>query len=353
MRVLIFTNLKSQISFSDSTNINLNEPTHPYQGFNWTKLLSKKGYKIDYLNTSNILKKNQSFIRKILNISYYDIVVFYSTNGFGKAFLCKLFNPKIKISFFLLSFSNPDGVYIKKIFRRFACFFDCLISDKIFFGLNELRNSFPIKYLNKNKIEYYPFNTDLLFFKRQLDLKTKISLPNEFILIAGDITRDDDYVYQELSNIKIPLVRVSRDSLVISKVKELYNKERGDKILSQISFADLANLYNKSLINIVASKFDHWQPGGITTIVESLACGGVNLVNANGILQQEFNHLSSFFEIEDPIIYYEYSKKGYLKSNVNNLINKNQKEIKKIKSMAFNFAKIALKIDISKIKLIN
>ena len=63
--------------------------------------------------------------------------------------------------------------------------------------------------------------------------------------------------------------------------------------------------------------------------------------------------MSSFFEIEDPIIYYEYSKKGYLKSNVNNLINKNQKEIKKIKSMAFNFAKIALKIDISKIKLIN
>jgi hypothetical protein len=118
----------------------------------------------------------------------------------------------------------------------------------------------------------------------------------------------------------------------------LINRDRGDLILSGISFEELASLYSNSKLGIIASKFDHWQPGGITSIVESLACNAISLCNSGGEIEKEFSHLTFSSKYSDPLFYFNYPEKGSLKKNVIDLLNKSEEDLSKLKSNSCEFA---------------
>ena len=204
------------------------------------------------------------------------------------------------------------------------------------------------------KRTYFPFLTDYNFFQSvisdSLDLKINY---NNFILIVGDITRDDKFVYDELSDVKMPIIRITRDPTVVKTVEELINKKRGDIILSGVSFVELANFYNKARCCIVASKYDDWQPGGITSIAEALACNGICICNSGGEIESEFNFLSIVNNIANPLIYYNYPEKDSLRKVISKFNNLSNEAIQTLRINSNNFSNKALNFNTKGMHLLN
>lgn len=341
--ILVFSKLKSQVNFEDTEKIKLDEPLHPYVGYNWSLSIRELGFIVEYLNSKRSEGSARSlfldwFYNYLKLPSSYNILVVHSTNGLLRTTILRLFNLNKEIIYYYLSLPNPDGGKVKKIIRRICVFFDCLSASKVVYGLDCLINEFPLNSFSSKAI-YFPFYVDFNFFQRQLEIdQSNLEWPIKFVLIVGDITRDDDYVYKELKHITIPVIRITRDLIVVERVRNLFNESRGDLVLTGISFNELAHLYRNSLCCITASKYDHWQPGGITSMVESFACGGICISNSNGQIQSEFNFLSQRHNFEDPTIYYSYPKSGELVKIINYLDKLGDDSISIMKNKSQKFA---------------
>ncbi len=341
--VLVFSKLKSQVNFVDTDSIKLDEPLHPYLGYNWALTIKKFGFIVEFLNSKKSPKRDTSLLfnwiyKYFFLPSEFKILVVHSTNGLLKTTLLRLFNINKEIVFYYLSLPNPDGGFAIKLIRKICVFLDCLCASKIVYGLDCLSKEFPLN-LFISKATYFPFFVDFSFFQRQLaNVETKHEWPNKYVLIVGDITRDDEYVYKELNSLRIPIIRVTRDPIVVNCVKNLFNISRGDLVLTGVSFNELASLYKNSFCCITASKFDHWQPGGITSMVESFACGGICISNSGGQIQSEFNFLASQHNFEDPTIYYSYPGKGELLNIMNHLEKFSENELLELKNKSQLFA---------------
>ena len=342
-KVLIFNKLKSQINFQDIIHKTLDEPMHPYMGLKWTNNLVNLGLNVDYLNNYLISKyKVVNFLHKYIFLpKKFSTLVVYSTNGLGIVTLLRLFNWDVNIVFFSLSKINPDGNLFKVLIRRILFITDNIFSNHIVTGLKELNGNIS-KFKN---FTYFPFYTDVNYFNDKIkNAKNNIEYDKEFILIVGDITRDDFFVYEELSDIAIPIIRITRDKNVITNLSTIINKERGDMILSGISFEQLAMFYKNSKLCIVASKFDHWQPGGITSIVEALACEGICVCNSGGEIEKEFKQLCTDSNCIDPLFYFEYPKKKSLKNIVLKLLNSSKIELYEMKLNSQKFSSLVLNL---------
>jgi hypothetical protein len=345
-KILIFNKLKSQVNFQDIPQILQDEPLHPYMGVKWTKVLIDNGLTVEYLNKyiSSKVSLLNFFYKFIILPTKFSTIVVYSTNGLGLVTLLRLFNWKINIVFFSLSKINPDGNFLKVNIRKLFFYADIKLANHVVVGLNELRTNS----IHTNSQTYFPFYSDVNFFQEKINKKINNNILDhisDYILVVGDITRDDFYVYTELEDLKIPIIRVTRDKKVISILNNLINRDRGDLILSGISFEELASLYSNSKLGIIASKFDHWQPGGITSIVESLACNAISLCNSGGEIEKEFSHLTFNSKYSDPLFYFNYPEKGSLKKNVIDLLNKSEEDLSKLKSNSCEFASEVLNMN--------
>lgn len=354
-KVLIFSSLKSQIDYTENKFINQVEPIHPYIGNLWSNIIKENNIIVDYLNTTNFnIFGNLNFFKKYIFLSKtYSTIIVHSTIGLGKATLLKILNRKINVIYYSLSKINPDGSFLQVLLRKILYFSDIIFADHIVYGLNHLKSSMPLKWYSKKR-SYFPFLTDYNFFQSIINNNLDQNIFNkDFILIVGDITRDDIYVYNELSAIKLPIVRITRDPEVFKTVKKLMNKNRGDVILSGVSFLDLANFYNKARCCIVASKFDDWQPGGITSIAEALACNGICICNSGGEIESEFNYLATENKIDNPLIYYNYPLKNSLRKVITDFNNLTEDEIQKIRTSSNYFANNSLNFNITGMNLLN
>ncbi len=352
---MIFSSLKSQVNYNDNSNITQTEPIHPYIGVLWSNIIKDKNNIVDYLNTTPYKKfvKFNIFYKYIFLPLNYTTIIVHSTSGLGKASLIKLFNWKINIVYYSLSKINPRGNFFQVLIRKSLFFTDILLSDHIIYGLDHLKRNIPLKWFN-SKRTYFPFLTDYNFFQSILNVSFKQKVDyNDFILIVGDITRDDEFVYNELSLVKLPIVRITRDPEVVKTVEKLINKNRGDVVLSGVSFLELANFYNKARCCIVASKYDDWQPGGITSIAEALACNGICVCNSGGEIESEFNFLTSENHIHNPLIYYNYPIKGSLRTLISNFNNLSINEIQSMRMNSNKFSNKVLNFNIKGIDLLN
>jgi hypothetical protein len=341
-KVLIFNKLKSQINFQDLVGKSQDEPLHPYMGIKWAQILINLGFKVEYLNYYNkSSNKIINFIIKFFQVpKRFSTIVVYSTNGLGNVTLLRLFNWNVNIVYFSLSKINPDGNIIKLLFRKIFAYTDNLCSNHIVVGLNVLNDH---KFKN---ITYFPFFSDVNYFNEKVNnSRAHFEYKGEFILIVGDITRDDSFVYSELSELTIPIIRITRDKSLISKLNNIINIRRGDVILSGISFEQLALFYKYSKLCIVASRYDHWQPGGITSIVEALACKGICLCNSGGEIEKEFNFLCDNSNVNNPLFYFDYPQKNSLKDIVVQLLNKPENELNELKVKSFNFSNQVLNLN--------
>ena len=340
-KVLIFNKLKSQTNFQDVSLENLDEPLHPYMGLKWTNVLINSGLKVEYLNKylNEKYRNINFFIKYFLAPKKFSTIVVYSTNGLGNVALIRLFNWNVNIVFFSLSKINPDGSKLKYILRKILFFLDSILSDHIVVGLNELKQYFA-SYRN---VTYFPFYSDVNYFRDKINnVENDLRFGKKYILIVGDITRDDYFVYNELADLDIPIIRITRDKRVVTLLHELINKDRGDLILSGISFEQLSIFYKYSELCIVASRYDHWQPGGITSIVEALACEGICVCNSGGEIEKEFNYLCTISRLINPLHYFDYPQKNSLKNVVLKLLNSTEIEFKNMKDNSLNFSKQVL-----------
>ncbi len=349
--ILIYTTLKSQVNFEDTSDKRQIEPIHPYMGILWTKIIESAGFKVDYLNTSDFANgaNINSFKSIIFLPKNYSTIIIHSTSGLGKASLIRLFNWKLNIIFYSLSKINPSGNILQRYLRKLLSITDLLSSNHIVYGMYDL---FPnINNINKSAT-YFPFFTDFNYFQSLLSNSSEIRNDN-FILVVGDVTRDDEYVFRELSDVLQPIIRITRDPKVIEIVEKLINKSRGDLILSGVSFFELANLYNRASCCIVASKFDNWQPGGITSIAEALACNGICICNAGGEIESEFNFLSEINNIENPLLYFDYPQKNGLKNKVLRHLQTPSNQITVMKNKSKLFSSTALNFNSTGSKIMN
>lgn len=351
-KVLIFNKLKSQTNFQDVILETLDEPMHPYMGFKWANILTNSGLKVEYLN------KYLTGKHKIINflIKYFTLpkkfstIVVYSTNGLGNVALLRLLNWKVNIVFFSLSKLNPDGGTLKSTLRKILFLLDNISSNQIIVGLNELNGYFA----TFKNVNYFPFYSDVKYFRDKINnAKKDFGFIKKYILIVGDITRDDFFVYNELADLDIPIVRITRDKNVISNLNDLIKKERGDVILSCISFEQLSMFYKYSEMCIVASKYDHWQPGGITSIVEALSCEGICVCNSGGEIEKEFNYLCTISNHDNPLLYFDYPNKNSLKNVVIKLLNSSSDEKINMKLNSLNFSNQVLNINTHGISKLN
>lgn len=340
-KVLIFNRLKSQTNFQDLVSKSHDEPMHPYMGLKWAQTLINHGFIVEHLKYYNKSSfKLINFFNKYFQVpKMFSTIVVYSTNGLGNVTLLRLFNWKVNIVYFSLSKINPDGNIIKLMFRKIFAYTDYLCSNHIVVGLNGLNDT------KSNKITYFPFYSDLNYFNHKINnSNTYFEYTGDFVLIVGDITRDDSFVYRELSELKIPIIRITRDKSLIADLNKIINIRRGDLVLSGISFEQLALFYKHSKLCIIASRYDHWQPGGITSIVEALACSGICLCNSGGEIEKEFNFLSDNAGVNNPLFYFDYPQQNSLKDVVFQLLNKPKNELDELKVKSFKFSNHVLNI---------
>lgn len=360
-KLLVLSVLRSQIDYSEVKQDVLNEPRHPYNGKGWAYSIIESRWDVEFINQveekesriSRIFFRGQiKMLYKALIISNrYDAVIAYSTNGQGWLTLLRLFRKKPALILYYLSRTNPDGNKLKASLRRWLSAKDCKSADKIIYGLADLRDRYPLTALaHKNNSLYVPFCVDNSFFN-QLKEKQPVKhsdipgLPTQYILVTGDITRDDEYLYSDLKNGTLPIIRVSRDPIVIARALRHYDPTRGDLVLSKISFEELAFLYSSSTVCIAVSSYDHWQPGGITAIAEALSCGAICLANSGGCLEWEFTALSKEHDMNCPVDFFEYPKPGALRKKLEDVIVlSNQETISKKAKASVELAQKAMDI---------
>jgi len=142
--VLVFSKLKSQVNFVDIESIKLDEPLHPYLGYNWALSIKKLGFIVEFLNSKKSQNRDsESLFNWIYNYiflpSEFNILVVHSTNGLLKTTFLRFFNIKKEIVFYYLSLPNPDGGFAIKLIRKICVFFGLLMCFKnsLWFGLFE------------------------------------------------------------------------------------------------------------------------------------------------------------------------------------------------------------------------
>jgi hypothetical protein len=300
------------------------------------------GFEVFHKNTSIFFTKSSNFVLAFFVANFvtgpknYSTIIVHSTSGLGRVALLRFFHPNVNIIYYCLSKVNPSGGPLKYSFRKVLQKIDIWSSSTVVFGLNDLFVSNG----SSRKSIYLPFFSDCEFFEYQLHISSNQNFKNRaYILIVGDSTRDDAFAYAELHNLDLPIIRVTRDERVIIEVKKLMNVDRGDRVLSGVSFCELANLYNNAFCSIVASKYDDWQPGGITSMVEALACSSICIANGGGEIQREFDFLAKRSGIENPILFYNYPTTGTLTQKLNILLNTSDSDYLLRKNESSQFAK--------------
>jgi glycosyltransferase involved in cell wall biosynthesis len=101
----------------------------------------------------------------------------------------------------------------------------------------------------------------------------------EFLLSVGDVDRDESVVVGFAKELKIPLVRVTRDPRTAARA-QYAAKQSGlaqFHCLERIPYIELRDLHRCAWAMLNAPTVSY-HPAGLTTLTESMACGGVVLL---------------------------------------------------------------------------
>jgi len=158
------------------------------------------------------------------------------------------------------------------------------------------------------QVYYIPKGVDTEFFdpeKATVDDCPDISLQGtRYLLVVGDVLRDDHFLWRALSDRRTPIVRVTR----FVEVKESVEKEirqcgiAGDRVLLNVTYPNLRWLY-KNALGLLHLTDDSWQPAGITTLVEAMATGCAVILGSGGLLEQEIRQYEVAWEYELPCLF--------------------------------------------------
>jgi hypothetical protein len=272
------------------------EPRHFYHGFGFTEKLLESVCTIVYYNA---LFSRKGPVQRISTVDWLrelvgcEGILAYSLKGCGQLLACKLLGLGKKRVLVLYSGPSKTGPLIKVVARKWIYALGVRsASDVICFSQSALDETKGLQ--NGRRVLYSPVTTDVEYFKLNgrvskgvFGLKT-----GKFIAVVGDDTRDEEFVYSALREIKLPIVRITRDPKIAKVVESLMNPGRGDRLILRVSFEELRTLYFLAAACVFVSRYDSWQPAGATSIAECLASGGMVVAEGGGCIERDFSYLS-------------------------------------------------------------
>ncbi|MDX2111075.1 MAG: hypothetical protein SFY80_12610 [Verrucomicrobiota bacterium] len=351
-KYLIAHNLIALREFKHITsNVMVNEPRHSHHGLSFVANILKEGESAIYYNC-RVSKKNgkisicgSTYIKWCLNIYQTTHIIAYQMPGCLIIMLSALLSGDIKKILILFSGPPPTGSAYKQYIKRKIYNNALLYAEEIF------AFSSTVKIVNNNKARcnYTAVTADVKYY-RDLHDRNKdqiVRASEKYIIVVGDDTRDDQFIYDSLIEIKVPIIRITRDQSLINKIEKYMNVIRGDIILSRISFVDLYRYYATAKAAIYVSRFDAWQPAGATSIAECLACGGIAIAEGNGVIENDYKYNTKRSEIntEIPVIFFDKRNKKDLERAVIECIQYSKEEIVNRRNKSIEFANKYLDVD--------
>lgn len=327
----------------------VDEPRHPFGYAHIASMLEGAGFDVSFINEVDLAATNEShtaMVRAVVRTaSAFDAVICYSTTGTVIASLLSLRLRRPRVVVYLQSQINPGGAFPKRLLRRLTWRWAVANADAVVSVLwdvtEEIRRRHPRR---AHRVFYSPVGADTKFFDPALaNVKPQLENLNvaskQFLLVVGDYTRDDAFIFESLQNRKVPIVRITRDQGVYERVGSLLQLHRrsDDVLLRGVSFADLRWLYANATAVLFAAD-DSWEPAGITALTEALATGAVCIANAGGCIEREMHHLAEEHRGALPLMFYPYNHRAAFAEAVDRCVQMSAAEHENIAAAARRFA---------------
>ena len=195
---------------------------------------------------------------------------------------------EIKILMYIFLFKKPNYIYntykvpkisnYMNILHIIKYHISCLLISraKIVVCISNIQCA-ELRRLNKNSM-FIPFASDIKWWTPGVaseNILKKYNIYNKkYILIMGDVDRDDETVSQAVGSLGIPIVRVTRSTKTAQKVKDIYSRHgiKNTIVLTLISYFDLRELYRGANFVLISSD-SSIHPAGMTSLTEAMSCG--------------------------------------------------------------------------------
>lgn len=275
------------------------EPMHPHQGFHLAKRLAAEGFDVTFSNQlpwrlplPRRMRANPQL--ELLNaraqLGRFDAVLTYAEGGL-KFIAAAAWRSRPSFVPILLTNRRPrnsvagrlsSALMYKAALRRANAVICCLRDIESY--CHERRGT-------ASGVFYAPTTVDTAFYdsaRVEPGHAPANAPPAGYVLTVGDSSRDDGLLYEAMSSIDVPFVRVTRDRRVTRRARELANFSRGDIVLENVPFLQLRWLYANAAGCVVTSALDAWQAAGSTAFTEAASCGTPCIIQAKGCLESEF-----------------------------------------------------------------
>lgn len=226
----------------------------------------------------NIINLNLKWFSKffwIIKLGFslrkYDIILAGNSPMHFVAVLAKIFNPRLKIFWYLQNipvYYLPQNKSVLVYFKRYAERLIIGKIDKIISNSNFIRNE-VLKYFNKESDVIYPVIDTDFFIKEENILEETNSLFINWRLVKWKNVELAIKSFFELKN-KYPNLKlyISWDWEERDKLNKLVLNNKDIIFLWEISQDEVKKYYNKSSVNLFTSKIDSFW----LTIIEAMSC---------------------------------------------------------------------------------
>ncbi len=295
--------MRRYASSGDRTSL-LAEPRHPHGGVHLGEFLQQHGVTVFYLAapTGNRVGWRDE-LTGILNRPDVDVVVTYSAKAAILARFLRLSGRRAQIVGFQFGLPNRALTGIRGALDRTIRAGAARAVDGLIYCLEELGPALEVATPGR-LMTYAPTTVDTAFFAPHLASDRdapKGVRPGHFLLSVGDAFRDDDFLRNALSGQAIPLVRVTRDPHALERANRTVDRQRGDIVLSNVSFESLRWLYSNCTAMVTAVVSGEHAASGSTAICEAIACGAPCIIAGSPVVEKEFVSLAAAAGVDQPL----------------------------------------------------
>ena len=298
--VCLATPLRGLANYHKIASLEIQEPENSYHGYRHAVRLLEHFDSVVFHNVamrrvgSDIVLRESTMAEWWRRAAQAELVIGYSLHGAAIALAVRLSN--WHGSFLLITFSHPSpGVPSLRRTIKFAVNRLGEVSSNWIAHFSpsyaRLVGESALGSTLVRRQVVAPVTVDVAYFARKRSGgERRLALPagRKYLLIVGDSTRDDDFMYAALKQIDLPVIRVTRDPMVEKRVAPLMVASRGDRLAVGIPFGELADLYRGAVAAIYVSSADGWQPAGATSIGECLACACVAVAEGGGVIEFDY-----------------------------------------------------------------
>jgi glycosyltransferase involved in cell wall biosynthesis len=226
-------------------------------------------------NIVQLLFLTLSALKKIIT-SRNDLFIVWQGYGAYAIWIAGLMG--IKTRFIINTYKIPEGG--KQSFLK-------IINDKVLEKL--IKNSegvitisrtqaVRLKLFSCKKVAWIPFASDASWWTPKIPDRAILGNHginfHNFILVMGDVDRDENVTLRALGKFNIPILRVTRDKKTAELSRKAFADEKvtNGEVYRNVSYELLRELYRAAKVVVVPAK-GYLHPAGMTSMTEAMCCG--------------------------------------------------------------------------------